>query len=136
MKISTMKTLLSLSLIVGFQYFMFCQENLFDLEPDTSYENILVKRINGDDLSTQFVIWVKDTVRTHRHEAHSESLFVLSGKGVFYMNDKPFKIEKGDFITINKNNWHAVKVTSEEPLKVLSVQSPEFTGEDRKFKHP
>jgi mannose-6-phosphate isomerase-like protein (cupin superfamily) len=51
------------------------------------------------------------------------------------MNDERFMIGPGDYITIKKKSWHAVKVTSEEPLKVLSVQAPEFLGNDRKYKH-
>lgn len=127
----------TLLLLVFIASFIPCysQENLQNIKPHEPYKNILIKKIGGDTLSTQFVIWVKDTVRTHRHEEHSESLYVLSGKGVFYMNDEHFDIGEGDFITIKAKSWHAVKVTSGEPLKVLSVQSPEFHGEDRTFKN-
>lgn len=130
-----MKLITLLVMISVCTYFSIGQKNLKDLNPSKDFENILVKKIGGDKLSTQFIIWVKDTVRTHRHEDHSESLYVIEGNGIFYLNHKQFIIGPGDFITINKKSWHAVKVTSEKPLKVLSVQSPEFLGEDRTFKH-
>lgn len=131
-----MKLFALLIIIYGYSFLAIGQENLKELSPSEDFENILVKKIGGDELSTQFIIWVKDTVRTHRHEDHSESLYIIEGSGIFYMNDQRFKIGVGDFITINKKSWHAVKVTSKKPLKVLSVQSPEFLGEDRTFKHP
>jgi mannose-6-phosphate isomerase-like protein (cupin superfamily) len=43
-------------------------------------------------------------------------------------------IKKGDFIFIPKNTFHAVKTTSEIPLKVISLQAPFFDGTDRILK--
>ncbi len=126
--------LLTLMLTIGiFSFFSNSQLNLHELKPSEEFTNILVQKVGGDNLSTQFVIWVKDTVRTHLHEEHTESLYVLSGKGIFYMNNERFEIGAGDFVAIKRKSWHAVKVTSKEPLKVLSVQAPEFLGEDRTF---
>ena len=130
-----MKFFTLLLAIGAFSFFSTSQLNLNELSPSEEFKNILVQKIGGDTLSTQFVIWVKDTVRTHCHEKHTESLYVLSGQGVFYLNKERFEIGAGDFVTIKKKSWHAVKVTSEEPLKVLSVQAPEFLGNDRKYKH-
>lgn len=110
------------------------QENLKELEANEPYENIRVQRIAGDSLSTQFVIWVKDTVRTHQHRKHSESIYVLEGDARFYIENEQKTIGAGDFLFIPKGSWHSVKVTSEHPLKVISTQSPEFTGADRVFK--
>lgn len=130
-----MKQLFTLLLVLAMTNCLISQENLVDLIPHKPFDNILIKRLDGDNQSTQFVIWVKDTVRTHRHEEHSETLYVLSGKGTFYLGEQTFEIGPGDFITIPKKSWHAVKVTSDKPMKVLSVQAPAFYGEDRTFKH-
>jgi len=40
----------------------------------------------------------------------------------------------GGSIFIPQNTWHYVKVTSAEPLKVLSIQAPNFDGKDRVLK--
>jgi mannose-6-phosphate isomerase-like protein (cupin superfamily) len=100
----------------------------------SDYENIHIKRLFGDSLSTSFIIWIKDTVATHKHEAHSETIYVLEGEAKFYFNDSIKIIQADDVLFIPKNNWHAVKVTSEIPMKVISVQSPGFYGEDRIFR--
>ena len=59
---------------------------------------------------------------------------MLEGSGDFTLGDTTQPIKKGDLITIPKNTWHGVEVTSKVPLKVVSIQSPEFKGVDRVFK--
>lgn len=108
---------------------------LQEIHPKEHYDNISVHKIDGDELTTQYLIWVKDTVRMHKHNHHSESVYVLEGKGTFYLEDTIFSIEKGDFIFIPRKTWHSVKVTSNKPMKVISNQSPAFYGDDRVFKH-
>lgn len=97
------------------------------------YDNISVERISGDSLSTSFLIWIKDTVPKHKHLFHSEHVYILNGSGIFYFNNSKKQVSQGDFIFIPKNNWHAVKVLSEEPMKAISIQSPAFDGSDRVF---
>ena len=107
--------------------------NIMMLKADQEYDNILVKKMNTDSRSTSFIIWVKEGVKAHKHEHHTETLYVLSGKAEMRIGDKKVEIEAGDFFTIPQNTVHDVKVTSSEPLKVLSVQAPEFLGKDRVF---
>ncbi len=104
-----------------------------DLKPDKEYDHIFTKPLAGDSLSSSFMIWIKDTVRVHMHEFHSEHIYVLAGEADFYFNDEVKRISAGDVLFIPKKNWHAVKVRSKEPLQVISVQSPGFDGKDRVF---
>lgn len=105
------------------------------VSPQKEYENSYVEKIAGDSLSTNFMIWIKDTVNTHKHERHSETVYILEGAGTIYFNDSITKqLTKGSVVFIPKNTWHAVKVTSATPMQVLSIQSPGFYGEDRVFK--
>ncbi len=129
--IATSTVLIVLSLIPVFGQE---QYSLDEVLPEADYENISVKKLYGDSIATGFVIWVKDTVATHRHNWHSESIVVIEGIARMYMNDAIQEIKAGDVLFIPKQTWHAVKVTSDKPLKVLSVQSPGFYGNDREFK--
>lgn len=104
-----------------------------DVKPDKEFENILVKKISDDDEQTSFIIWVKESVRLHKHEHHSENIYVLEGKGEMIIGDEKFIIKKGDYFNIPKNTPHALKVLSSSPIKVLSIQSPKFEGKDRVF---
>lgn len=108
-------------------------EKLNEIEPDSSFENIYIKKLNSTAESSSFLIWVKDTVKPHFHKAHTEMVYVLHGKGIFYLADEKMVMQTGDFVTIKPNTVHAFKTTSAETVKVLSIQAPEFFGKDRFF---
>lgn len=98
---------------------------------EVNFENIHVMPLESDSLTSSFIIWVKQQVPAHYHRFHTEQVIVLSGEGMMQLGDQQLKVVAGDFVTIPKNTVHAVRTTSNEPLKVLSIQSPRFTGEDR-----
>ena len=94
-------------------------------------ENIHVVKISSDIHSTDFIVFVKQHVPLHKHLAHTETLYVLEGSGTFQLGEESFDIGPGDYINVPEGTPHAVTVTSSMPLKVLSVQAPEFLGKDR-----
>ena len=115
---------------------VFCQQfgSLDAFQPDTTYENIHVKKIASDSLQSCFIIWVKKGVKGHFHQNHSENIVVIDGKAIMTLNDEKITIKKGDYINVPKDTKHAVlEITSKRPLKVLSIQSPFFDGSDRIF---
>lgn len=62
---------------------------------------------------------------------------MIEGKAEMTLNDSTFVVEKGDYLNISKGSVHSVnKVFGRKPLKVLSIQSPEFKGKDRIFVEP
>lgn len=105
-----------------------------DLNPPKDFENIHVQQISSDSLQTSFVIWVKQGVKNHFHVEHTENIYVLSGRAEMTLGAETFTIRKGDYITVPKGVHHSVtKVFGRKPLKVLSIQSPRFSGADRVF---
>jgi len=96
-------------------------------------KSIQLSKLASDKHSSSFLIYVKDSVRAHFHEKHTEALLVLEGSAEMRLGKKLFEIQKGDFINIPKGTVHSVKVNSLIPLKVLSVQAPEFFGKDRQY---
>ena len=99
-------------------------------------KNIEVKSLYTDSLSSSYEIIVQDSVRLHYHAEHTEHLFVLDGNAKMQINEEFFEIGKGEYYTIPKGSKHAVWVLSETPLKVISVQCPQFFGKDRHFIEP
>lgn len=104
-----------------------------DLENPEDLENIKVEKLNGDSLCTVFAIWVKKSVRPHYHAHHSETVVVLEGSGRMTLGDESFELKAGNTLFIPKGTSHSVEVSSETPLKVISVQAPLFEGLDRIF---
>jgi mannose-6-phosphate isomerase-like protein (cupin superfamily) len=98
---------------------------------NTPFENIAVRKLQGDKHVTTFIICVKKEVKLHKHAFHSETIYVLNGTGEMVIGEKVVAIKKGDVLFIPENTPHSVTVTSDIPLKVLSVQAPEFDGTDR-----
>jgi quercetin dioxygenase-like cupin family protein len=90
-------------------------------------------KLASDKNSSNFLIFIKNSVAAHRHLTHSESIYVISGEANFTLGDSTMKITQGDFIQIPEGTIHAVEVTSGSPLKVLSNQAPEFLGKDRVY---
>lgn len=107
--------------------------SLDTIKPPANYENVHVVKIASDSLSTSFVIFIKKNVKLHKHNSHTENVIVLEGEGFMQLAYKKLKIKKGDHIFIPKGTPHSVKVTSKKPMKVLSIQAPNFDGSDREF---
>jgi mannose-6-phosphate isomerase-like protein (cupin superfamily) len=100
------------------------------IEPDSnSYENIFVKKYAEDEKQSTFIIWIKKEVKPHYHAHHTEYVQVISGKGTMILNQKEFKVKKGDAIYIPQGSIHSVTTTSRKPLKVMSVQAPKYDGD-------
>lgn len=104
---------------------------LSEITPPSNLENIHVVKLSSDPHSTDFIVFVKQLVPLHKHLAHTETLYVLEGSGTFQLGEESFDIGPGDYINVPEGTPHAVAVTSSMPLKVLSVQAPEFLGKDR-----
>jgi len=123
------------ALLICFLFFGFISFGQSYLHLDTitskSEEQLIVKKIAGDSLTTSFLIVIKQGVKKHFHKEHSETIYVLEGEGKMLLGEKTIQIKTGNYIFIPKNTPHKVEVTSKEPLKVLSIQAPFFDGKDR-----
>lgn len=117
-----------------FPFFATAQNQSLDtIKAPANYDGIYVRMVASDSLSSSFVIFFKKEVKKHKHATHTENVYILEGEGEMLLGDKIFKVKKGDMIFIPMNTVHSLKVTSSNPVKVLSVQSPNFDGKDRIF---
>jgi mannose-6-phosphate isomerase-like protein (cupin superfamily) len=100
-------------------------------QPPEDFDNVHVQKIHTDSTQSTFIIWVKKSVKPHYHANHTEFLYILSGQAEMVLNDSTFQIEAGDYFIIPKGSVHSVQVKGSTPLKVISIQTPEFLGKDR-----
>lgn len=114
--------------------FIVYNQSLDTIKAPGQYENLYNRPLYSDAEASSFVIFIKKEVKEHRHATHAEHIVVLEGEAEMKVDGKGFTIKKGDVIFVPKNTWHSVKVTSKTPLKVLSLQAPNFDGKDRIFK--
>ncbi len=111
-------------------------QNITDVKnitPNAEYDNIHIQRLDGDNSSTSFVIWIKKNVKSHKHESHAEVIYIIEGNGNMIIGEKKHKIKPNDYFRIPKNTFHSLEVTSKNPIKVISIQAPAFHGKDRVF---
>lgn len=122
-------------LSVGCFYKGVAQNHIFTdtIGVKTVSDNIYYMPLFGDSLANSFVIVIKKEVKAHKHLWHSEHVVVLEGNGSMNLGGKFVEIKKGDVIFIPKNTVHSAKSTGKIPLKIVSVQSPNFDGKDRVF---
>ena len=131
-KFSNMKNFLLIPFSIGITLCNAQSSQSIDtIKPPASYENIYNRPVFSDSLTSSFVIFIKKEVKSHKHVTHTEHVYILDGEGEMIVGDKKMKIKKGDIVLISKNTFHSLKVTSQTPMKVLSVQSPLFDGKDR-----
>lgn len=96
-------------------------------------ENVFNKPLYSDSLASSFFIAIKKEVKPHLHLYHSEHVYFLQGSGEMKLGEKIISVKKGDVIFIPQNTVHSLKVTSNEMVKIISVQAPFFDGKDRVF---
>ncbi len=97
-------------------------------------ENTLVEKIADDSLATAFEIWILGGVKYHFHEAHTECVYILEGSGEMQWGEESFRVSPGDFVMIPRGKPHGLIAT--ERMKVLSIQTPRWLTDDRKFLEP
>ena len=95
MKVNWDKLLLGILLIAGFQ-------------AQSQKKNIEVEKIYSDENSSTFNILIRDSVRLHYHQSHTENIFVIQGSAEMQLNDSLFQISVGDHFIIPEGSHHAV----------------------------
>lgn len=107
--------------------------SITDIHPPENLVNIYVEKLSSDQHASDFIVFVKQFVPLHKHLHHTETIYILDGTGLMRLGDEEFVVGPGDFIKVPEGTPHGVKTTSTSPLKALSVQAPEFLGDDRVF---
>jgi len=100
-------------------------------QPEDEFENTWSKDIYSDSLATSTLLWIKGKIKPHKHEFHTEHVYILEGSGDMSVGGETMSIIKGDIVIIPMNTPHSLEVTSMDPLKVISIKSPEYFGKDR-----
>lgn len=108
--------------------------NLETLAPDKEYTNIWSTSLYENEEASYYLIWIDKSVKMHKHDDHTESLTILSGEGIMTVGDTSFIVTKGDFFVVPKGTYHSLQVTSQSPIKCVSIQMPKFNPADRIFK--
>ena len=74
----------------------------------------------------------------HHHENSDEFLYVVSGRGTFWMGDPSTEAEfgPGQLVAFPRRTVHAMPVILEAPLVFLSIDAPRRDPKDIVFQDP
>lgn len=123
--------LLSLMIICLSSTAQILTQTTAELAPTKAYTNIKTTTLHDDENTTVYMIFVKQAVQKHLHQYHTEVITVVAGRGRMLLGREYLNIKKGDHIIVPPNTPHAVITTGSRPLQILSVQTPQFLGQDR-----
>ncbi|MGQ9780895.1 MAG: sugar phosphate nucleotidyltransferase [Nitrososphaeria archaeon] len=73
-------------------------------------------------MTTQIYVMTNCETPLHYHRERDETLHVISGEGIVYVDSEKMKIGKGDLVQITPHRKH--KVFAKEALTVLSYSTP------------
>ena len=77
-------------------------------------------------------------VPAHHHETCHEHLYVLAGRGTFWIGDEASKAEigPGQLVVFERGTVHAIPDILEEPLVFLAIDAPRRAPTDIVFVDP
>jgi mannose-6-phosphate isomerase-like protein (cupin superfamily) len=106
--------------------------------PETAATLLVDTYLTNRDVASARVFRVYRPTPPHYHATCDEYLYVLSGRGTFWMKDASdvAKFGPGDLLFFEKNTVHAIPEILEEPLTFLSIDTPRREPTDIVFVDP
>jgi mannose-6-phosphate isomerase-like protein (cupin superfamily) len=106
--------------------------------PDTAETMLLDRYLTNEESASSRVFRVYRTTPPHFHAHCDEYLYILSGRGTFWMND-PSDLQEfapGQLIFFKRGTVHALPEILEGPVVFLSMDTPRRQPADVIFVNP
>jgi len=106
--------------------------------PDTAETLLLDTYLTNEESASARVFRVYRETPAHYHEGSDEYLYVLSGKGTFWMGDSSNGAEfaAGDLLFFKRRVVHALPSILEAPVVFLAIDTPRRDPKDIIFVDP
>src|ERR1700744_1480417 len=106
--------------------------------PETADTLLLDTYLTDEAAASSRVFRVYRETPAHYHEGSDEYLYVLSGKGTFWMGDPSNGAEfaPGDLLFFKRRIVHALPRMLEEPVVFLAIDTPRRDPKDIVFVNP
>lgn len=94
--------------------------------PQTATTMLADEYLTDRETASARVFRVYKPVPAHYHETCDEFLYVLSGRGTFWMKDPSSKVEfaPGQLLCFDRNTVHAIPELLEQPVTFLAIDTP------------
>jgi mannose-6-phosphate isomerase-like protein (cupin superfamily) len=106
--------------------------------PDTADTLLLDTYLTDEETASARVFRVYRETPPHYHVGSDEHLYVLSGRGTFWMGDASNQGEfaPGDLLVFKKRTVHALPEILEGPVVFLAIDTPRRDPKDIVFVNP
>lgn len=105
--------------------------------PDRADTMLIDMRLTDEPAASSRVFRIYTTVPPHYHVTCDEYLFVISGRAMFTIGDRPpAEVRPGQLVFFRKGVVHAIVPLGSEPLVFLSVDTPRRDPRDVVFANP
>ena len=106
--------------------------------PDTADTLLLDTYLTDEETASVRVFRVYRETPPHYHVGSDEHLYVLSGRGTFWMEDPSNQSEfgPGDLLVFKKHTVHAQPQILEGPVVFLAIDTPRRDPKDIVFVNP
>jgi mannose-6-phosphate isomerase-like protein (cupin superfamily) len=106
--------------------------------PDTADTLLLDTYLTDEETASARVFRVYRETPPHYHVGSDEHLYVLSGRGTFWMEDASNQGEfaPGDLLVFKKRTVHALPEILEGPVVFLAIDTPRRDPKDIVFVNP
>lgn len=106
--------------------------------PQSAKTMLVDKYLTDRETASARVFRVYKPTPAHYHATCDEFLYVLSGRGTFWMEDASTEAEfgPGQLLVFDRNTVHALPKLLEEPVVFLSIDTPRREPTDIVFVDP
>lgn len=106
--------------------------------PDTADTLLLDTYLTNEESASSRVFRVYRATPPHYHTGSDEHLYVLSGRGSFWMGQEEDAAEfaPGDFLCFKRGTVHAIPTLLEAPVVFLAIDAPRRDPKDIIFVNP
>jgi mannose-6-phosphate isomerase-like protein (cupin superfamily) len=77
--------------------------------PSLNMTTYIVEHLYSDSLSSSFVIFIKKEVKKHKHQYHTEHVYILEGEGEMLLGEKQAKGKKGRYSIYSQKHHSFIK---------------------------
>ena len=121
-----------------FPFRRFDLDEILESFPDTSETLLLDTYLTDGAAASSRVFRVYRPTPAHYHANCDEYLYVLSGKGAFWMGDASNRADfgSGDFLFFRRGTVHAQPDIFEGPVVFLAIDTPRRDPKDIIFVNP
>jgi mannose-6-phosphate isomerase-like protein (cupin superfamily) len=95
------------------------QRTVASIQPPPTYRNLFGHILRQDAQIEQFLLWVKQSIKSEVHHNEQESFLILEGSCECSFGGELVQLTVGDYLDVPIDLEHTVRVMSNTPVKAI-----------------